>query len=216
MEKKVWSKLEEALDYHGGGTENRWIFSSVKDRKEQIAAIFQDVDLLVLDRSTPVPLVLDYDTPETLGMDRLAAAVGAYHLYPNETILVIDAGSCITYDIVEAGAYKGGVIAPGLKMRMRAMNHFTSRLPDISIEWQDIPLRSPGKSTKECMVNGAYIGMVHEIDGYVEQYMKEYPGLAVILTGGDAIHFESKLKAPIFANLNLVLIGLNRILNHNT
>ncbi len=98
---------------------------------------------------------------------------------------------------------------------MKAMNQLTGRLPDISDEWERLTLRSPGKTTKECMLNGAYTGMLHEINGFIGQFMKEYKDLAVILTGGDAAYFESKLKAPIFADFNLVLIGLNRILNHN-
>lgn len=213
-DKQVWNDLTE-LKGHYADAEYRWIFSSVNNKDEEIQQLFATVDYLILTPQTPIPLQVDYATPQTLGMDRLAAAVGAAHLYPEKPVLIIDAGSCIKYDLVNAGVFLGGTIAPGLKMRMKAMHYYTKRLPDISDEWQKLTINSPGKSTKECLVNGAFVGMLHEISGFIKQYLKEYEDLAVILSGGDAIHFESKIKPPIFANLNLVLIGLNRILNHN-
>ncbi|MEQ8583947.1 MAG: type III pantothenate kinase [Marinoscillum sp.] len=193
----------------------RWIFSSVGEDPTVHSQISALPDHLILTQDTPLPIVLDYHTPETLGVDRIAASVGAFHLYKKDC-LVIDAGTCITYDLVDkTGVYRGGAIAPGLRMRMKAMAHFTRRLPDVSTEWEEIPIRTQGKTTRECLVTGAFDGVVHEMDGFIEAFLKEYKDLAVILTGGDANYFESKLKAPIFADFDLVLTGLNTILNYN-
>lgn len=206
--------LEEVFQHYNKAS-YRWIFSSVGDDPSAHSRISALKDHLILSRDTPLPISLDYQTPETLGVDRIAASVGAFHLY-KKSCLVIDAGTCITYDLVDkTGVYRGGAIAPGLKMRMKAMSHFTKRLPDVSAEWEEIPLKTQGKTTRECLVTGAFDGVVHEMDGFIEAFLKEYEDLAVILTGGDANYFESKLKAPIFADFDLVLTGLNTILNYN-
>lgn len=197
-----------------GNQYERWIFSSVGDDNEQIRSILTAENFIILSHHTPLPITLDYHTPETLGRDRIAAVVAAHHQFGGQA-LVIDAGSCITYDLIDKGVYRGGVIAPGLKMRMRAMAHFTRQLPDISEEWEKIPHHLLGKSTRECLLKGSLDAASHEMQGFIDQYVKEYPDLRVILTGGDANYFESRLKAPIFADFDLVLSGLNRILNHN-
>ena len=210
----VANHLEEVFQ-HYGSTSYRWIFSSVGDDPTAYSQIRSVADHLILTKDTPLPIVLDYQSPETLGVDRIAASVGAFHLY-KKGCLVIDAGTCITYDLVDSkGVYRGGAIAPGLRMRMKAMSHFTKRLPDVSSEWEEIALKTQGKTTRECLVTGAFGGVVHEMEGFIEAFLKEYEDLAVILTGGDANYFESKLKAPIFANFDLVLTGLNTILNYN-
>lgn len=209
------SSLEE-VKAHYADRQHAWIFSSVAKPEEEIRQVFQGEEVLVLSRNTPLPVEVNYDTPETLGLDRIAAAAGAQYFYPDQDVLVIDLGTCITYDIIDrAGIFQGGVIAPGLKMRMRAMSHFTHRLPDISQEWRDIVLQDIGKSTRQCMVNGTYTALIHEMNGFIEVFTKEYGNLTVMMTGGDAVYFESNLKAPIFANFDLVLIGLNRILKYN-
>lgn len=163
--------------------------------------------------SLPVPVQNLYKTPETLGVDRLAGVCGAKQLFPSEHCLVIDAGTCITYDFLDsAGTYYGGSISPGLLMRFKAMNTFTARLPLIS------PASNPpliGNSTETSMQSGVVNGMVAEIEGTIARYQAEYPGLRVILCGGDSAFFENKLKASIFASPELVLIGLNSILIHN-
>lgn len=211
------STLEEIYG-HYKGQDHSWIFSSVRKSEEEIRNVCTQVDLMVLNKDTSLPIGVHYKTPETMGLDRIAAAVGANYLYPHENVLVIDMGTCITYDIVNRqGTFQGGIIAPGLKMRMRAMNYFTERLPDISSDWQNIPLNfgSVGKSTLEGLVKGSYEALLHEINGFIDGFQKEYSKLTVMMTGGDAVHFESNLKAHIFANFDLVLIGLNRILKHN-
>lgn len=171
-----------------------------------------------LSPSLPVPIEKDYETPHTLGADRLAAAVGATVLFPNENCLVIDMGTCITYDWISADAvFHGGIISPGFRMRFQAMHTFTKRLPLIDIaETQPVAsLPLIGKSTRTAMESGVINGMLAEVDGFVERYHNEYGKCRVLLCGGDAPFFESRLKNRIFAAPNLVLMGLNRILLYN-
>jgi type III pantothenate kinase len=111
--------------------------------------------------------------------------------------------------------YEGGIIAPGLKMRQVAMHHQTHQLPNISKSWQDFSDTLPGKSTNTCLFHGSYTAILMEANGFIEHFKKDYEKLVVIITGGDSSHFESKLKAPIFADSNLILKGLNKILTHN-
>ncbi|MFY0605681.1 MAG: type III pantothenate kinase [Cyclobacteriaceae bacterium] len=192
-----------------------WIVSSVRKNQAEINDFLEDRNYLFLTHQTPLPISLDYKTPETLGVDRIAAAVAGNQLHPHGCV-VIDAGTCLTIEHVDAqGVYRGGVISPGLIMRMKAMHTFTDGLPDISENWQNIPLNEMGKSTYGCLMKGAFEGIIHELNGYIEVLKKDNPRLGVILTGGDAKYFETKLKAPIFADLNLVLKGLNTILNYN-
>ncbi len=168
---------------------------------------------IVLNEQVPVPLRIDYDTPETLGMDRLAAAAGAYGLQPGKPLLVIDAGTAITYELIEAnGHYKGGNISPGMTTRFKALNLYTERLPLVS-EQEEIPLI--GTNTVAAIQAGVVQGIVYEMDGYINELRGKYPGLLVFLTGGHSFYFERRLKNRIFADVNLVLKGLNRILEYN-
>lgn len=170
---------------------------------------------LFLTNKTPLPISINYDTPETLGVDRLAAACGAFHEFPEKDILIIDLGTCNTYDFLDLeGVFQGGVIAPGHKMRMRSMHEMTGRLPDISGD-ADHELTIPGKSTRECMAIGARQGMIHEINGFIDHFRKESDQLHVIVTGGSTSSFESFIKPPIFVRPEIVLVGLNRILDYN-
>jgi type III pantothenate kinase len=167
-----------------------------------------------LDQSTSIPLVNRYRTPETLGYDRIAAAVGAYTIYPETNVLVIDAGTAITYDIVTSeGEFIGGNISPGLEIRFKSLNKYTTRLPHLERPDEKPPL--VGSSTKEAIQSGIVNGLLFEMDGFIETISQEYPQLQVVLTGGDANYFVGKLKSSIFVDLNLNLIGLNRILEHN-
>lgn len=167
----------------------------------------------LFEATTPVPVVNEYEQPETLGKDRLAAVVGAAYLQPNCDLLVVDAGTAVTYDFIDAdNVYHGGNIAPGLKMRAKALNSFTGRLPEVSPS-DEFDLI--GKKTTSAIVFGIMNGVLFEINGYFEALKIKYPELSIFLTGGDANYFVSKLKSPIFAEKNLVLIGLNRILQFN-
>jgi type III pantothenate kinase len=166
-----------------------------------------------LTAQTPLPIQVQYATPETLGVDRLAAACGAWQLFPEEDCLVIDAGTCINYEFVDNyGVYWGGIIAPGVAMRFNAMHTFTARLPLLQAE--PVPALL-GNSTQSCMQSGVMNGTLAEMRGIIEQMKRQHPRLRVILCGGDAHLFENQLKPSIFAAPELVLVGLNRILNHN-
>lgn len=169
--------------------------------------------VLQLSSKTNVPLQSQYKTPETLGNDRLAAVVGANVLHPKNGVLVIDAGTCITYDFVTADAtYMGGSILPGIKMRFQALHELTAKLPLIEQEDLDSFI---GTSTKTSIQTGVLCGVLHELRGFKSQYEQEFGNIKVIVTGGDASYFESQLKNEIFAQPKLVLIGLNKILNYN-
>jgi type III pantothenate kinase len=206
--------FEEVIEVVNDPEVERVIFSSVSYSTEEfLGALQRSVPVLRLTNYTPMPVGIHYDTPETLGVDRLAAAVGANFLFPSKELIVIDAGTCITYDVVDSqGVFQGGAIAPGLKMRFRAMHEFTKRLPMID---EIGSKRLIGKSTKEAMQSGVVNGMVAEIEGMVEAYREEYPNADVVVCGGDLGFFESRLKLPIFAVPELVLVGLNRILQYN-
>ncbi len=167
---------------------------------------------LILTHNTPIPIVNGYETPETLGLDRLAAVVGANNNYPNCNVLVIDIGTAITYDLINSkGVYLGGNISPGINIRLKALNAFTSKLPLVEANFSS-PLF--GKNTIEAIQSGTYQGIVAEIDGIITKIMTIYPNLTVILTGGDANNFAKNLKNAIFVNLNIVIEGLNSILEY--
>lgn len=168
---------------------------------------------ILLNEKTALPLTNLYEQPETLGKDRIAAVIGAVSLKSDSDLLVIDAGTAITYDFVDAASvYHGGNIAPGVNMRLKALNVFTERLPIVQPA-ENVGLL--GKTTATAMLNGVMNGIVFEINGYFDTLKIKYPELSIFLTGGDANYFVSKLKSPIFAEKYLVLIGLNRILQFN-
>ena len=163
-----------------------------------------------------IGIVNRYKSPDTLGLDRLAGVLGAKALFPNRNCLVIDAGTCITYDAIDKnGVYEGGSISPGLNMRLKAMHQFTGRLPEVELseynDWQ-------GDDTVSAMLSGTLNGSAEEIKGFIEIYNSKYPELQVILCGGDAIFFDTRLKNSIFAHAlktepDLVLIGLNEVIH---
>jgi len=168
---------------------------------------------LILSHKTPIPITNSYQTPETLGLDRLAAVVGANNIYSHQNVLVIDIGTAITYDLVtKSGEYLGGNISPGINIRLKALNKYTAKLPLVEAVFETALL---GKNTTEAIQSGVYLGIIAEIDGVITQFMTNYPNLRVILTGGDANNFGKKLKNAIFVNFNIVIIGLNSILEYN-
>ena len=167
----------------------------------------------VLTAALPLPINNLYATPETLGMDRLAGVCGARQLFPRFASLVIDAGTCITYDFIDhLGNYHGGSISPGLNMRFRAVHTFTAKLPLVSPERN---VKLIGDTTQSSIQSGVVNGILAEMEGIIRLYKEKFPGLRVILCGGDAGFFENQLKASIFASPELVLVGLNSILIHN-
>jgi type III pantothenate kinase len=191
------------------------ISSVVNDSREIIDYLrSQYATCIELDHYTPIPLRNNYLTPDTLGFDRIAAAVGAYTICPGKNVLVIDAGTAITYDIVTAkGEFMGGNISQGLEIRFKSLNKYTNRLPLLERPEKTPPLL--GSSTREAIQSGIVNGLLFEMDGFIDAIGKEYPKLQVVLTGGDAKYFVGKLKNSIFVDPNLNLIGLNRILEHN-
>lgn len=191
------------------------IVSSVVDLEQRDYDILGKLGMEVveLNHRLPIPIKNCYSTPETLGNDRLAAAVGANSLYPDSNILIIDAGTCITYDLVDCrNRYLGGNISPGLNMRMKALHEFTSRLPIVSPVGELLPM---GNSTETAIRAGVVHGIEYEIQGYIEENRRKYKELFVFLTGGDLFSFDTSLKNSIFADKFLVLKGLNRILEYN-
>jgi type III pantothenate kinase len=170
-------------------------------------------DFIELDHLTPVPLTIDYKTPETLGRDRIALVAGAAAMYPGKNVLAIDAGSCITYDLVtSAGHYLGGAISPGIDMRLKALNTFTGKLP--LVQQQDF-YRLIGNTTTTSILSGVINGTVEEVKGIIGHYRSEFENLKVILTGGGQEFLLNKIKSDIFAVPDLLLMGLNKILDHN-
>lgn len=189
------------------------LVSSVnKKRKKVHQFLTRYTKVYVMDHQTALPIQIDYNTPQTLGLDRLAAAVGAAHKFPNRTCLVIDIGTCITYDLIDqSGIYHGGGISPGIEMRLKSMHKYTSGLPLVGMD-EKAPL--VGTSTKSCLQSGAVQGALAEVEGIIYRYGQFYENLTIILCGGGAKFFESKINGHIFANPDLVLIGQNQILNN--
>lgn len=168
---------------------------------------------IYFDNGVQLPITIKYKTPHTLGKDRIAAAVGAYYLQPNRNILIIDAGTCITYELLEAsGTYLGGNISPGMTTRFKALNDYTKKLPLLN-EREEVPCW--GTCTEDAIRAGVVNGIVFEMDGYIDKAKELYSDVLVFLTGGHSFYFESRLKNSIFADINLVLTGLNRILEYN-
>ena len=161
--------------------------------------------------SMQLPLEIKYRTPHTLGSDRLAAAVGAWNEAPERNMVVIDAGSAITVDFIDRnGAYLGGNIAPGIKMRLKALHEYTALLPMVEKEG-DTP--AIGYDTETAIRSGVINGICHEIDGYINEFKQKYCDVLVFLTGGDEKTLKNRVKNCIFADKYLVAKGLNRILN---
>jgi len=185
-------------------------------RTEDLRALVPG-EILVFDpAATAVPLRNAYGTPATLGADRLAAAVGAAGLRPGRDTLVIDAGTALKMDLVTAdGTYCGGSIAPGLAMRLRALHVFTGRLPLLDLPAPDATIPLVGGSTTGSLLSGVVNGVAAEISGLVARYQAQYPGLGVLLTGGDAAFLAARLPGRIFVVPELVLLGLNRILAYH-
>ena len=191
------------------------ILSSVKPKDEELIRFLSESfdQFIELDHLTGLPIENLYETPETLGNDRLAAAVGANELFPDQNLLVIDAGTAITYDLVsEKNQFIGGNISPGLEMRFKALNQLTGKLPFVNYadDFQWI-----GRNTTDAIRAGVQNGVLFEIGQTIDLFNRNYQNLQIILTGGDSNFFDRKLNYTIFVHFNLTLIGLNRILEYN-
>ena len=203
--------LQYALEKHRPSAA---MLSAVRDVPEALSKLISSYcPLHQLTHLTQLPFTIEYQTPETLGRDRIAAVAAAYARFPDRNVLVIDMGTCITYDMLTADRrYIGGAISPGIGMRLRAMNAFTSRLPLVELR-HDVPL--VGTSTVLSLQSGAINGTQAEVEGFIRWYGENYPNLLVLLGGGDNIYFDSKFKNSIFAASNLVLEGLHAIMEFN-
>lgn len=194
-------------------TIKRAIISSVRNNEVEISAIFKksNISFCWLNHQMNFPFKINYKTPQTLGLDRLAAVAGAKARFSNSNLLVIDMGTCITFDFVdENSVYYGGSIAPGFEMRFKALHHFTQKLPQIKYENQSVELI--GNSTENSILSGVYNGLKYEALGIISAYEKQYNDLKIVLTGGDYKLFDLEVKNRIFADDFLVLRGLQQIL----
>jgi type III pantothenate kinase len=203
--------LEVLLDFH---TSDAFTVSSVVHLNADFLTFCQIKNALIINSSTPIPLKNDYSTPTTLGIDRLCAAIGAKSLFPKSPVLTVDIGTCVKYEFVsEKGVYEGGNISPGLQMRFSALNNYTSKLPALKPEKIAGPI---GTSTTDALRLGVQQGMLFEIQAMIQTMQTLYPNLKTVATGGDLPFFANDFKTHIFADLLLVLRGINEIHLHNS
>lgn len=200
---KLGAEIKERFSVQGG------LYSSVGNLSPELKKSFEEgLGLKAFDPLSPSPLKTDYRTPETLGPDRFAAAVGAYSLFPGRNILILDFGTCLKIDFVDSeGVFRGGAISPGLDMRYKALHTFTAKLPLLSRP-ERFPDFLSGKSTPDSLHAGATLGLLAEAEGIIRRYEETVDRINVVLTGGDAYFFDGHLKNAIFVPQNLVLLGL--------
>lgn len=196
-----------------GNFDAAMICSVKSDDSTIIHAIQAKMPLHVLSHQSNLPFELQYAQPEKLGKDRLALVSAVATLQAGKPCLVIDAGTCVTYDIIDANKqYRGGNISPGLQLRLRAMHVGTGKLPDVTFKLTET---IPGTSTETCMQTAAFWGLVFEIDGFIQTYQQQFPGLATYICGGDAAILAKRLKMPIFAEPDLLFNGLYQLATKN-
>ena len=190
-------------------------FSTVINSSDEVLNYLKNriPEFLFVNEKALLPVRNKYKTPRTLGKDRLAAAVEANHLFPGCDVLVIDVGTAITYEFVDKNAsYHGGSISPGISMRFKALNKYTDQLPLVD-RFGDLP--EMGYDTETAIRAGVIHGVIFEIKSYIKLFLEKYPDIKVILTGGHTRYIESQIGFKVYVDINLVLKGLNRILNYN-
>lgn len=191
------------------------IISTVREDNETLSPELEKrgIQIMYMDAKISLPFSSQYKTPETLGRDRIAGIAGAFFLYPERDLLVIDAGTALTIDLfTQINGYMGGNISPGLSLRFKALNAFTGKLPFLTADDSNELI---GNSTENAIRSGVQNGLLFELEAYLTKFRNRYPQIAVILTGGDAQFFDNKLKKSIFVVQNLTLVGLNFILDYN-
>jgi type III pantothenate kinase len=205
---------ETVVSFIGKKRIRRAIVSSVSRDPSALLEFLSDKAGVVhrLTWQSHFPFMIDYETPETLGVDRLAAAAGAILHHPGQDLLVIDAGSALTLDLVAEGAFSGGNISPGLSMRFRALNEFTGRLPLVNAG-KDFSF--PGKSTNDAITGGVVMGLVFEINEYIRTFEERYKKLITVITGGDSETIASFTRRKMLLYPDLVTDGLNYLLDYN-
>jgi type III pantothenate kinase len=209
IEKESLKNLQSFCKKHVG-IKNAIVSSTTDYPAGLLVFLKKNFRVIELSDKTPLPFKNGYKTPKTLGKDRLAVVAGAWSIFPKKTSLVINAGTCITYDLIDnKGVYQGGAISPGIDMRFKALNTFTGRLPLIKPN----PFKElVGKTTEESILTGVQQGMVNEIEGFINEYKKAYKGLQILLTGGSLPWLKTRLKSKIISEPLLALTGLNVIL----
>ncbi len=215
-ENEIFSFIDNLIEKHS--VENIIIASTRADLADFLSKTNQNKlkNIFLLSSDLPVPLKNHYQTPKTLGTDRIAGMCGAKAIFPTQNCLVIDIGTCITYDLIDdKDNFFGGTISPGVNMRLRAMHEFTQKLPLLEWNSQNNSPDFQGTSTKDAILSGAINGVMLEIQGIIHHFERLYEDLHIILCGGDAFYFEKSLKSTIFVHPKLVLYGLNRILQYN-
>ncbi|MFB9109084.1 type III pantothenate kinase [Flavobacterium gyeonganense] len=198
--KKILKKFQNCSDL---------VVASVGNiEKQSFLAFEKQLAIHFLTHEDPFPFINKYATPKTLGIDRMVLAAGATLQFPKQNRLVIDAGTCITYDFIdESDHYWGGAISPGLRLRYEALHNYTARLPLLSLE---VPESYIGNTTAQAIHSGVVNGFVYEIDGFIDEYRTNFPNFIIILTGGDTDFLAKRLKNTIFANSNFLLESLNQ------
>lgn len=213
QEEEVFEALDPALKYCKSVVFENCMISSVKWKETELREIFL-FNFTCLTPNTKLPVVNGYGTPASLGLDRIAGAIGGWAVRGKGPILAIDLGTCITFDLIDGtNTYLGGSISPGLGMRAKAMHEQTARLPLVDLKVR--PTELIGDNTITCMQIGIWHGIEFELWGQIEAYTKKFPEIDVFVSGGDAHSFDSLAKGLLFVFPNLVLYGLNSILNHN-
>lgn len=208
-----FDSLESGLGFWTTMEFDHCLVSSVRFSQEELGSALP-FSFHFLTNDSLLPILNGYSTPKTLGLDRMAAAIGAWQLAGKGPVLAIDLGSCITYELVDdLGVYRGGAISPGMKMRAKAMHAFTARLPLVDLD--EKPESPLGDSTLSCLKAGIWFGVEYELIGQMTAYQLKFPEIKVYICGGDSQSFDSLAKDHIFVVPNLVLHGLNCILNHN-
>ncbi len=194
---------------------SKGVISSVgKLKSKDVQIVASKINLLLLDSNTRLPFKNSYKTPKTLGVDRIALVAASVDQFSNNNVLIIDAGTCITYDfITDKNEYLGGAISPGIRLRYHSLHNLTANLPLLDSK---LPESLIGNSTDSSIHSGVIFGVLKEIDGVINEYNKKYSDLTVILTGGDTNFLSKQLKNGIFANSNFLLEGLNFILEYNS
>jgi len=208
VKQAVFNEFNQELSDFFRAAEVKTIFIGSVAGHDPSFASRSEFKVILFDPSFHLPFQMSYKTPQTLGVDRLANACGAYHLNQEKgPVLAIDMGTCIKFDLVDAqSSYQGGGISPGFQMRLNALHHYTAKLPLISID--EIP-NLVGKTSHESIASGVFHGIRAEITGLIADYESQFPGIKVFLTGGDAAFFSGSLKNNIFASPLLTMQGLN-------
>ena len=210
-DKTVLKKIKKLFKLHQISSS---IISIVKDVSSEITDYLQEnSNFILVNHKFSFPFKNLYKTPKTVGVDRLVLSSAAVMLFPKTNVLIIDAGTCITYDFVSKDSeYFGGAISPGLKIRYKSLNDYTSKLPLLDLKQ---PKSFIGNTTEESIHSGVVNGTLQEIDGVINQYKNKFSHLTIVLTGGDAKFLSKQLKSSIFANQNFLLEGLNKLLIFN-